>query len=512
MFFASSTTSKVYRNIRSPFLLLSFRKIYPCCSTFSSHSNSTKRTVIHEICNALHQQQNPKLLDRTLLSKLEPYDVQPILLSLHLKPNTAIQFFECAEKFLNSPHSPQSFCALLQILLNRNLYAPATKVFDKLIEQHGNNHETWCKFCEGFQDLGPEGSSVLYGFLIENCCRKAMVDTAVQVFLYICNERINVSPKVVWGLLDCLLELQLVDKIVDHYDAFCRLTNTDLSSFYRLVMEVIIRKGKTNMGLKLHKSILQRGVSVDIVTCNKILKGLCLQSKTGIADDYFNELITVGPVPNVVTFSTLINKFCKQGDLDKAFELYDTMTVRGLVADLIVYSILIDGLFKAGRLVEGNRLLSAALDCDIRFDVVVFSSVIDAYVRAGDLEKAVEVYRTMLKEEISPNLVSYSILIKGLCQSNRILEASGVFGKMAKHGFEPSVSSYCSLIDGLSKSGNLSESFRLYMDMKKHGHEPDDVICNGWMRKWCSESVQIARDPESETGCCHLYLACQGIC
>ncbi|KAJ6340422.1 hypothetical protein OIU77_008225 [Salix suchowensis] len=493
LFFCNSSLiiSKIRVNIRNPSAIFSssITRSNNRCSYYyffsSSSSNDKNWSLTHQIAKAFHDHQSPKSLNPILLSKLQLHHVPDIILSLKSKPSSAIGFFEWAESFFISPLSAPSFCALLHVLLQNQLFSRAACVFDKFTMQFGNDYDTLDAFC----DLDSTNPSVVYGFLIESYCRKGMFGKSFDIFMHVCAKGIFVSPNVVSLLLGSLVDSHCADVIVDKYGELCSAMREQSFSVYEFVMNRFMNRGEVEMGFGFHKALIEGGFGLDIITCNKILKAIWMQNDIGVADDYFNMVLRTGPKPNVVTFSTLIDAYCKERNLDKAFELFDVMAGNGVAPDLIVYSILIDGLFKAGRLEDGHRLLLVALDKGIKLDVIGFSSAMDAYVKIGDLGRVIQIYKRMLNEGISPNVVSCSILIKGFCQNGRILEACGLFVQILKLGFEPSILTYSALIAGFFKSGNVRDGLYLYEDMIKKRCEPDTIVYSVLINGLCKQGL-----------------------
>ncbi|KAB2607879.1 pentatricopeptide repeat-containing protein [Pyrus ussuriensis x Pyrus communis] len=345
-----------------------------------------------------------------------------------------IDFFDWACGSLGLHHHPQSFCALLHLLLRHRMLAPVSRLFKTSVGQFGTQFHFFDAFSDCFQNHSSDFSLVC-SFLIENFCRNGMLDSSVDAFGRMYKLGVPVSPYALSRMLTCLVDSDRVHVILHTYGEICNALRD------------------------------QQGFVLDIVASNKSLKRLCKENQIGGDGDFFTLLLRVGPKPNVVTFSTMVNTYCKDGKLEEANKLYKVMMEKGISPDLVVYSILVDGYFKAGRLEEGLRLFSVALDSRIKLDVVIFSSVMDAYVRLGVLAKSVEFYRRMLKQGISPNSVSYTILINGMCQDGKFAEACGLSGQILD-----------SLIDGMCRIGNLKDAFQLYESMIKTGYEPDIIL------------------------------------
>ncbi|KAH9671076.1 putative pentatricopeptide repeat-containing protein [Citrus sinensis] len=419
---------------------------------------------------------------KTHISDLQFNQANAILANLIKtnNPTPAIQFFKWTHNCVSSPNIAQ----LIHVLLQSDMRDVASHVFDKMVIQFGKTYNFFRLFRDSLGDFGCD-----YSFLIENYVRIGKIDESVEIFAYMSDMGIYLSPDLVQRLMSCLVDSNSVGLLADQYYKLCRAMRGKGFCVYEFLMNGLLRKGVIENAFHMHRQVIQRGFVPNIVTCYKILKRLCINGQIGNASSLFDVLLLVGPKPNVVTFSTLINAFCKKAKLEKAFQLYNLMMEMDLVPDLIIYSILIDGLFKAGRLKEGNELLLTALDRGLKLDVVVFSSVMDAYVGIGDVGRAVQTYDRMLNEGFLPNVISYSILIKGLCQQGRLVEACGLFGQVLIRGLEPSLLTYSSLIDGFCKSGKLRDGFSLYDNMIKRGLKPDAVVCSLLINDLCKQGL-----------------------
>lgn len=193
----------------------------------------------------------------TLRTKLHPHHVQTIVISLQDKPFSAIHFFEwAAQKYLNSPHIAQSFYALLNLLLSKQLFGPATLVFDKFSAQFGNDRD------HGFSW---KNNGILYEFLIENYSRTGMVDMLVKLFKYVRNEGVFVSPNVWFVFLGSLVDFHRIDVILENYGELCLLVKGNQLNVYEFAINRLINKVEVEVAFNFHKAMLERNWKPDTI-------------------------------------------------------------------------------------------------------------------------------------------------------------------------------------------------------------------------------------------------------
>nr|XP_028946390.1 putative pentatricopeptide repeat-containing protein At1g31840 [Malus domestica] len=308
-------------------LLLLLTRRRRSLSPYSTLPPFSSKTLIHHISNAFLQN-NPKLLNPHFLSKLQPHHLHPILLSLQSNPVSALRFFDWSHGSLGLHHSPQSFCDLIHLLLRNRMLAPASRLFDTMVGQFGSQFDYFAAFSDCFRNHSSD-VSLVSSFLIENFCRNGMLDSSVDTFIRTYKLGVRVSPYALSRMLNCLVDANRVDMILDAYGEICSALRGQHFCAYEFIMVGLLNKGRFETGLEFHSALIDRGFSLDIVACNKILKRLCKENQVGDGEDFFTVLLTVGPKPNVVTFSTMINGYCKDGKLEEAKKLYKIMIEKG---------------------------------------------------------------------------------------------------------------------------------------------------------------------------------------
>lgn len=220
------------------------------------------------------------------------------------------------------------------------MFDDARGVFDRMTERF-RDFDCFHAFHMGLTSYQSNASTV-YSFLVDNYCRIGNIDRAVELFFQMSKMGISISPYALMRMMNSLVDMNRIDIILNVYQEITNETreNNDLcSNLYGYVMGGFFKKGDANFGFEFHKAIIKRGLVPNVVTCNKIMKGLCNDKCIGIANDFLSLMTEIGPIPTVVTFSTLMKAYCKETKLKEAFQLYDMMLVIGITPDLVVYSI-----------------------------------------------------------------------------------------------------------------------------------------------------------------------------
>ncbi|XWS52050.1 hypothetical protein CRYUN_Cryun11dG0034000 [Craigia yunnanensis] len=130
-----------------------------------------------------------------------------------------------------------------------------------------------------------------------------MVDMRFYAFVQMSKWGVYVSNNLVYRMLGSLVNASRVDIIVDNYGELGRLFRTRGFCVYGLVMEGLLKKGEVEKALNFYRGMSERGLEVDIVACNMILKSLSVNKEIGIASKLFDMILTLGPLPNVVTLA-----------------------------------------------------------------------------------------------------------------------------------------------------------------------------------------------------------------
>ncbi|GFY95227.1 tetratricopeptide repeat (TPR)-like superfamily protein [Actinidia rufa] len=526
---ASASSRKVLPLLLKP---ISNSHLFPFSSI--NHYSTLPKPLVDQVTKAFHQE-NLNLLDPKIVSKLQSYQVEPILFHLRSKPSSAIRFFEWSENFLGFNHTLESYCGLVHVLLSKRLFDFARRVFDRMARKFGNL-DVLSVLHKGFNSYGSNHSTVC-SFLVENYCRIGMVDLSVEgevemglnfhramierrFVVDIIASKVGPKPSLVTfsTLISGYCKELRLEEAFNLYNLMRTMGIAPDLIIYSILIDGLFRVGKFEEGNHLLSAALDRGVKLDVVVFGSIGQWGRLPEACGI----FGQIMKRGIEPSVCTYSSLIDGFCKWGNLKDGFDLYKDMVNKGHTPDVIVYCVLITALSKQGRMVDalnffneietnkgcheaihpygggflrmllrivlslmdsankknptaGLRIFELMLDNGVNPDITIYNVLINMFFKEGCLKNASELFRKVQECGPEPDIVTYNTVICGYCSLKMLDEGVQLYEEMKCGCIKPNAITFTILIDAFCKEGRMDDASFFFSTMLETGPEPNVV-------------------------------------
>ncbi|KAK6925539.1 Pentatricopeptide repeat [Dillenia turbinata] len=264
-----------------------------------------------------------------------------------------------------------------------------------------------------------------YNIWVLDCCRRAKISEEGQLFAEM--SCLNIFPDLI--SYSSLIGLLSRKGHLDRTLAYCRdMKHAGLGLMCEEAM-------------KMRDEMIEQGCSMDVVTYNTLLNGLCNERLLCDATLLFDEIVEKGISPYFCTYSALIHGYCEDGNMDKALSFFQMMNERDIKSDTVTYGMLLDGFCKSGKMEKAYKL---------------WGGVADAF----------RLWDEMVEKGIGPGLIT--------CNTGRMYEADLMLRKMTDSGANPDRSTYMSLINDHLSQDNLKQAFYCHDEMLQMGFMPDD--------------------------------------
>ncbi|KAJ4912070.1 Pentatricopeptide repeat-containing protein [Raphanus sativus] len=169
---------------------------------------------------------------------------------------------------------------------------------------------------------------------------------------------------------------------------------------YNAVVHALAKGGFVSEAVKLMKTMEEeKGMELNVVSYNSLIKPLCKAKKTEEAKRVFEEMIERGVLPTIRTYHAFM-RILRTGD--EVFELLDKMTKMG---------------------------------CEPTVDT--FIMLIRKFCRWRDFDNVALLWEEMKERGVGPDLSSYVVMIHGLFLNGKVDEAHGYYKEMKEKGFRP---------------------------------------------------------------------------
>ncbi|KAK6925240.1 Pentatricopeptide repeat [Dillenia turbinata] len=136
-----------------------------------------------------------------------------------------------------------------------------------------------------------------------------------------------------------------IENAVQTYEKMIEAEEKPNLIIYNSIINGLCKGASLNSAELLLDALKRRG-SLDVITCNTMLKGYCINGRIEEGVNLFHGLTNMGISMNIVTYNTLLNYLCKSGFRSQAKELMKKMLLMGVVPDPITYTTLITNFCK----------------------------------------------------------------------------------------------------------------------------------------------------------------------
>mmetsp|Transcript_11857 Transcript_11857/g.21656 ORF Transcript_11857/g.21656 Transcript_11857/m.21656 type:complete len:852 (-) Transcript_11857:63-2618(-) len=241
--------------------------------------------------------------------------------------------------------------------------------------------------------------------------------------------------------------------------------------------------------------------TVDIVSCNILLKGYVKDGSILSARGLLRRMQESGPEPNLITFNTAMDAEVKamrresSPNLLTIWALMDQLESMGLQADRYTCSTLLKGMHiaTACSAAEIDRTIALLVQLgpdalhgadtqpilhgpNRRLQEVIFNTLLDVCVTARDMDRLIEVFGMMQSFEVTISSVTLGTLIKAFGQAGRLARCHEVWQHMWTSGITPAIVTYGCFIDACVRNDDLQSAMEAFQKMEDQGLQANVII------------------------------------
>ncbi|KAI3496350.1 hypothetical protein L1887_38709 [Cichorium endivia] len=258
---------------------------------------------------------------------------------------------------------------------------------------------------------------------------------------HICMKDINLAIKFLKSRNDLTFPIPILKKLIKNNraeDAFKLLIGSKEGLLfmdvvdYTILVDGLSKEGHIKKALEVCNLAMKQGVTLNVMTYNSIINGLCHQGCFLEAFRLFDSLEKkkIDVIPSEITYATLIDALSKERYLLDAKELFERMVLKGFKPNIRVYNSLINGYSKIGKLHEVLKIVANLDEKGVKPDEFTVSAVINSFCRNGNMEGALEYYFNSRMNGYFPDLLGFFYLVRGLCSIGRMEESRSVLREM----------------------------------------------------------------------------------
>ncbi|KAF5962200.1 hypothetical protein HYC85_003409 [Camellia sinensis] len=334
---------------------------------------------------------------------------------------------------------------------------------------------------------------IVYSTVIDGLCKDRMVDDAMKLFSKMNEQGIRPDVITYTSLIHGLCNFgwwkkatEILREMLDSGIA------PNVRTFNVLVDAACTKEGRMKEEDGVFEVMIQRGVDPDVVTCNTVMGGHCLQGQMdetirvsntmvnkvftlmcAYAKEHFDEMQAAGLAPNIPTYNIMLDGLCKNGHITESYSLFRMMENNGLDVDVVMYTVFIDGFCKVKNL-DTARDISNKLSSSggLHPDVKACTRMIQGLCEEGLLDEAKKLFVKMEKNSGLPNDVNYKTIIGGFLGQQKCYEALVLLEKMLQKGFSPDASTSSLIVDLISTRGQdptLQDVIKKFFPKDSHG-------------------------------------------
>mmetsp|Transcript_25181 Transcript_25181/g.57908 ORF Transcript_25181/g.57908 Transcript_25181/m.57908 type:complete len:844 (-) Transcript_25181:13-2544(-) len=283
------------------------------------------------------------------------------------------------------------------------------------------------------------------------------------------------------------------------------------------VLGLCVSLGATAPAEKIMKVYAE---TVDIVSCNILLKGYVKDGSIASARALLRRMQENGPEPSLITYNTAMDAEVKamrqesSPNLHNVWALMDQLESVGFHADRYTCSTLLKGmhvatvcsaaeidrtvsiLHRLGRdALRGADLQPVQQGPNQRLQEVIFNTLLDVCVTARDMDRLIEVFGMMQDFEVTISSVTLGTLIKAFGQSGRLARCHEVWQHMWATGIAPAIVTYGCFIDACLRNDDLQSGMEAFHRMGEQGLQANVIIYTSLI-KGHTQAMQPAKAVE----------------
>ncbi|CDO98197.1 unnamed protein product [Coffea canephora] len=180
----------------------------------------------------------------------------------------------------------------------------------------------------------------------------------------------------------------------------------DLHS-YSIYMDIQCKSGKPWRAVKLFKEMKTKGVKLDVVAYNTLVRAIGISEGVDVALKLYREMIELGFLPNIVTYNTILKLLCENGRYKDAHKFFNEMLNKGCEPNVRTYNCFFGCLQKPGEILKWGFLRPVLLvwkkmeEHGVSPNEFAYNALIDILVQKGMVDMARKYDEEMMAKGLS---------------------------------------------------------------------------------------------------------------
>ncbi|KAL6626459.1 hypothetical protein ACP70R_030185 [Stipagrostis hirtigluma subsp. patula] len=216
----------------------------------------------------------------------------------------------------------------------------------------------------------------VYSILIDNLCKKGDLDRAFSLLEEMENKGIKAGIVTYNAVINGLCKAGDTEKAFKIFDG----VSADNFTYSTLLHGYMNRDDATGV-MAIKCRLESSGISMDVVTCNVLIKALFMINKVDDAWSLFHKMPDMGLRPNTITYHTIIDMMCKFEEIDKALELFHEYKKHSSFSSAVVHECLIRALCDGGKADMADQIFYDLVQKKIRPESCKFRKLIRAHFK-----------------------------------------------------------------------------------------------------------------------------------
>ncbi|XP_057837778.2 pentatricopeptide repeat-containing protein At1g11290, chloroplastic [Cryptomeria japonica] len=217
------------------------------------------------------------------------------------------------------------------------------------------------------------------------------------------------------------------------------------------------KMGALEQGMDIHQSILEGGVSSDIIVGNALVDMYAKCGRTDKARELFDRM----GEKNVISWNTMIAGYAQNGFVEKALETLKQMQFTGLKPNSTTFASILPACAKLGAIKQGMDIHQSIMVRGFLSDIIVGNALVDMYAKCGSIDKARKLFDRMSQRDV----VSWNAMIAGYAQNGFCKDALEIFELMKHSGTYPNIVTFACVLCACSHAGLVDEGCSYFNHM-----------------------------------------------
>uniref|UniRef100_A0A0E0JGQ4 Pentacotripeptide-repeat region of PRORP domain-containing protein n=1 Tax=Oryza punctata TaxID=4537 RepID=A0A0E0JGQ4_ORYPU len=219
----------------------------------------------------------------------------------------------------------------------------------------------------------------VYSILIDNLCKEGYLDRAFSLLEEMDKKGIKIGIVTYNSVINGLCKIGHTEKAVEISEGIAADNFT-----YSTLLHGYIKVEDATGVMAIKGRLESSGVTIDVVTCNVLIKALFMIKKVDDACSLFLRMPKMRLRPNIVTYHTVIDMMCKVGEIDRALQLFDDCKEDlSSFSSTIVHSCLIIALCNGGKVNMAEQIFIDLIQRNLRPDSCTYKKLIHTHFKEG---------------------------------------------------------------------------------------------------------------------------------